>query len=142
MHVQRVETVASGLSGVAGLIDEVIENSEGVLDGLVVGHRRAGLERCVVLVWSERRACRCDGGLLVGLRDPATRTIRRTYALAPLDDLLGTFRLDWRASPADDVMIRYSAQREDDIAASTVERAIGTASQRQQSRNRFHGVLG
>ena len=83
-----------------------------------------------------------DGGVLVGVRDPAARTIRRAYALAPLDDLLGTFRLDWRASPADDVMIRYSAQREDDIAASTVERAIGTASQRQQSRNRLHGVLG
>jgi hypothetical protein len=83
-----------------------------------------------------------DGGVLVGARDPAARTIRRTFAPAPLDDLLGTFRLDWRASPADDVMIRYSGQREDDIAASTVERAIGTASQRQESRNRLHAVLG
>jgi hypothetical protein len=39
-------------------------------------------------------------------------------------------------------MIRYSVQRADDIAASTVERAIGTASQRQQSRNRLHSVVG
>jgi hypothetical protein len=83
-----------------------------------------------------------DGGVLVGVRDSAARAIRRTFAPAPLDDLLGTFRLDWRASPADDVMIRYSGQRQNDIAASTVERAIGTASQRQGSRNRFHAVSG
>jgi hypothetical protein len=83
-----------------------------------------------------------DGGVLVGVRDPAARTIRRTFAPAPLDDLLGTFRLDWRAGTADDVMVRYATQREDDISASTVERAIGTASQRQQSRHRLHAVLG
>jgi hypothetical protein len=39
-------------------------------------------------------------------------------------------------------MFRYSAQRADDIAAITVERAIGTASQRQSSRNRLHSALG
>ena len=83
-----------------------------------------------------------DGGVLVGVRDAAARTIRRTFASAPLDDLLGTVRLDWRAGQADDVMMRYTAQRADDIAASTVERAIGTASQRQQSRNRLHAVQG
>lgn len=83
-----------------------------------------------------------DGGVLAGERDTATRTIRRSYALAPLDDLLANVRLDWRASNADDVTFRYSMQREDDIAASTVERGIGSASQRQQSRNRYHAVLG
>ena len=83
-----------------------------------------------------------DGGVLVGARDTSTGTIRRSFADAPLDDLLATFRLDWRASAANDVTIRYSAQRADDIAASTIERAIGTASQRQQSRNRLHAVLG
>jgi outer membrane receptor protein involved in Fe transport len=83
-----------------------------------------------------------DGGVLVGVRDPGARTIRRTFAPSPLDDLLGTFRADWRAGTSDDVMIRYSGQRQNDIAASTVERAIGTASQRQESRNRFHAVLG
>jgi hypothetical protein len=83
-----------------------------------------------------------DGGVLVGIRDTATRSIRRTFAPAPLDDLLGTFRLDWRAAAVDDVTIRYSVQRQDDIAASTVERAIGTVSQRQQSENRMHAVLG
>ena len=83
-----------------------------------------------------------DGGTLVGARDTATRTIRRSFADAPLDDLLMTARIDWRARPADDVMIRYSGQHEDDISASTVERPIGTASQRQESRNRFHAALG
>ena len=83
-----------------------------------------------------------DGGVLVGRRDPAAAAIRRSFAPAPLDDVLATFRGDWRAAPADDVMFRYSAQRADDIAASTIERAIGTASQRQESRNRHHAVLG
>ena len=46
-----------------GLVDHVVEDSEGVLDGLVVGHLRAGLERGVVLVWSVDRACVFDGGL-------------------------------------------------------------------------------
>ena len=50
----------------------------------------------------------------------------------------------WTGAPAagDDVMVRYSGQREDDISASAVDRAIGTASQRQQSENRLHAVLG
>ena len=83
-----------------------------------------------------------DGGVLVGVRDPAARAIDRTYATAPLDDLLGTFRLNWGAGSNDDVTIRYTGQREDDIAASTVERPIGTASQRQESQNRLQAVLG
>jgi hypothetical protein len=83
-----------------------------------------------------------DGGVLVGVRDPATRTIRRSYADAPLDDLLTTARVDWRASGQDDVTLRYSGQRQDDISASTIDRAIGSASQRQQSKNRMHSVLG
>jgi hypothetical protein len=83
-----------------------------------------------------------DGGVLVGVRDPSARTIGRTFAAAPLDDLLGTFRLDWRAGARDDVMVRYSFQRADDIAASAIERAIGSASQRQESSNRLHSVLG
>ena len=83
-----------------------------------------------------------DGGILVGSRDTAARAIRRSYAAAPLDDLLTTFRGDWRATASDDVLFRYSGQREDDIASSAVDRGIGTASQRQQSRNRFHSALG
>ena len=83
-----------------------------------------------------------DGGVLVGTRNPASRSITRTFAPAPLDDLLGTARLDWRLTGSDDLMMRYSIQRQDDIAASTLERPIGTASQRQESSNRLHSVLG
>ena len=83
-----------------------------------------------------------DGGVLVGRRDPATRQIARTFAAAPLDDYLGTLRLDWRAADADEVMFRYTMQRGDDISASTLDRAIGSASQRQRSRNRLHSLLG
>lgn len=83
-----------------------------------------------------------DGGVLVGDRDFATRSIRTRYAPAPLDDVLGTLRADWRAAPRDDVMLRYSMQREEDIAASALERAIGSASQRQSSENRLHSLLG
>ena len=83
-----------------------------------------------------------DGGVLVGERDVAARSIRKSFADAPLDDLLATVRIDWRATASDDVNFRYSLQRLDDTAASTVERPIGTASQRQQSRNRIHALLG
>jgi Carboxypeptidase regulatory-like domain/TonB dependent receptor-like, beta-barrel len=82
-----------------------------------------------------------NGGILVGIRNPGAQTINRTFARAPLDDLLGTFRLDWRAGTNDSVMIRYSGQREDDTATSALDRAIGTASQRQQSRNRLHAAM-
>jgi hypothetical protein len=83
-----------------------------------------------------------DGGVLVGVRDPATRTIGRTFAPAPLDDLLVTTRFDWRTGPRDNVMVRYSGQRQEDVSASTLDRAIGSASQRQESTNRFHAAFG
>jgi outer membrane receptor protein involved in Fe transport len=83
-----------------------------------------------------------NGGVQVGVRDPQARAINRTFAPAPLDDLLPTLRLDWRTTPSDSVTVRYSHQREDDIGASALDRAIGSASQRQESRNRIHAVLG
>ena len=83
-----------------------------------------------------------DGGVQVGVRDPVSRTIGRTFAAAPLDDLLPMLRLDWRPSSNDGFTVRYSYQHEDDVAASSLDRAIGSASQRQASRNRIHGVLG
>lgn len=82
-----------------------------------------------------------DGAVLVGERDPATRTIIRGFAPAPLNDLLATGRIDWAPTYLDQVAVRYSLQREDDVAASTLIRAIGSASQRQSSRNNSHGVL-
>ncbi len=82
-----------------------------------------------------------DGATLVGLRDLSTRTIRRDIAIAPLNDLLSTHRFDWHPSSSDQLSFRYSLQREDDIAPSTLDRAIGSASQRQASKNNIHSVL-
>jgi hypothetical protein len=82
-----------------------------------------------------------DGATLVGLRDLATRTIRRTFAVAPLNDLLSTERIDWQPTALDRLFFRYSLQREDDVAASTLDRAIGSASQRQASVNNTHSFL-
>jgi outer membrane receptor protein involved in Fe transport len=82
-----------------------------------------------------------DGAALVGSRDLATRTIRRTFAEAPLNDLLSTERVDWQASAQDHLFFRYSLQREDDVAPSTLDRAIGSASQRQGSTNNTHSLL-
>src|SRR5690606_20567270 len=62
-----------------------------------------------------------DGGVLVGMRDPSTRTIGRTFAPAPLDDLLTTARVDWQAGGGDRVMLRYSGQRQEDISARSEE---------------------
>ena len=82
-----------------------------------------------------------DGAALVGARDLATRTIKRTFAGAPLNDLLSTERVDWQPSNVDHLFFRYSLQREDDVAASTLDRAIGSASQRQASTNNTHSFL-
>jgi hypothetical protein len=82
-----------------------------------------------------------DGAVLVGERDVATRTIRRTFALAPLSDWLGLARLDWSPSGRDRVTLRYAFEQADDTAASTLERSIGSATQRQDSTNGYHSVL-
>jgi outer membrane receptor protein involved in Fe transport len=82
-----------------------------------------------------------DGAALVGSRDLPTRTIRKGFALAPLNDLLSTERVDWRPNDKDQLTFRYSLQREDDVAASTLDRAIGSASFRQASVNNTHFFL-
>ncbi len=82
-----------------------------------------------------------DGAVLVGARDLETRTIIRGFAPAPLNDLLATGRIDWSPTNLNQVTVRYSLQREDDVAASTLIRSIGSASQRQSSRNNAHGLL-
>ncbi|HJS59370.1 MAG TPA: TonB-dependent receptor [Vicinamibacteria bacterium] len=83
-----------------------------------------------------------DGAVLVGERDVATQTIARSFVEAPLDDLLGTLRLDFTPSANDRFSLRYSMERATDTGASTLERSIGSASQRQESRNRYHTILG
>lgn len=82
-----------------------------------------------------------DGAVLVGERDTATRTIRRGFAPAPLNDLLGTLRSDFSPTPNNRLSVRYSIEQADDVAASTLIRSIGSASQRQESRNDYHSFL-
>ena len=82
-----------------------------------------------------------DGAVLVGTRDLATRSIRRGFADAPLNDLLSTERVDWQVTNDDRLGFRYSLQREDDVAASSLIRAIGSASERQASNNNTHSFL-
>jgi len=59
-----------------------------------------------------------DGGVVVGTRVPATRSIPRSYAAAPLDDLLGTARIDWRAAANHDVTIRCDSMNSDTLPRS------------------------
>jgi hypothetical protein len=82
-----------------------------------------------------------DGVVLVGERDLATRTITRGFAGAPLDDFLTTERVDWSPTANDNLNVRYSHQRENGITASTLVRAIGSASQRQSSLNKTNSLL-
>jgi len=82
-----------------------------------------------------------DGVVLVGERDLATRSIRRGFATAPLDDFLTTERVDWIPGIADRLSLRYSYQREKGITASTLVRAIGSASQRQSSLNKTNTLV-
>lgn len=82
-----------------------------------------------------------DGAVLVGERDLASRTIRRTFAAAPLEDLLATARLDWSASERDRLTFRLAFEDAADTGASTLERSIGSATQRQASSNVYHSLL-
>ena len=47
---------------------------------------------------------------------------------APLDDTLGSGRVDWRPNGADALSVRYAGERADDTGASSLDRAIGSAS--------------
>ena len=82
-----------------------------------------------------------DGAVLVGQRDVAARQIRRSFAPAPLDDLLGLVRGDWRVSDKDNLSFRYAAERLKDVGATKLDRAIGSASQRQSLLNRHQAFL-
>jgi hypothetical protein len=78
----------------------------------------------------------------VGERDVATRTIRRSLAPAPLDDLLATGRIDLAPSGNDNLSLRYVFEDTKDTGASTLDRAIGSVSQRQTSTNKYNmGLL-
>jgi hypothetical protein len=83
-----------------------------------------------------------DAVVQTGRRDLARREIVRTLAEAPLRDLLATARVDAQPTPRDVVSARYALEDADDTGASTLDRGIGSASQRQSSGNRYHlGLL-
>ena len=82
-----------------------------------------------------------DGAVLVGRRDVAARQILRGFALAPLDDLLGLARGDWKPSGQDHLGFRYAVERLKNIDATKLDRAIGSASQRQSLRNHHQAFL-
>ena len=81
------------------------------------------------------------GAVLVGTRNLATRSIVRGFSSAPLHDTLTTERVDWQPTNLDHIHARYSLEREDDVAASTLIRSIGSASQRQSSKNHTQSFL-
>jgi len=81
-----------------------------------------------------------DGALLVGQRDLSSRSIRRTFASAPVNDLMGTWKADVKLGESDQLVGRYSVQDADDVSASTLIRSIGSASQRQQAQNNYHSA--
>ena len=82
-----------------------------------------------------------DGGILVGTRNLSTRTISRSFTPAPLRDRLWSLRLD-SGGAVNRYMARYAGEWATDTATSAIERAIGSASQRQDGMNRYNSVLG
>ena len=82
-----------------------------------------------------------DGASLVGQRDLASRTIKRTFAASPLNDLLANFRGDWAATERDRFTFRYSLERENDTSVSNRQRALSSAAHRNDSRNNYQSFL-
>ena len=82
-----------------------------------------------------------DGAVLVGTRDTVAKTIRHSFASAPLDDGLWNLRVDGGSAP-DRFTVRYAGERSTDTSASAIERAIGSATQRQNALNRYHSWIG
>lgn len=82
-----------------------------------------------------------DGVVLVGTRNLATRSIARDFADSPLDDFMTSNRIDLSPSDKDRLNFRYSFEREKGIAASTLVRSIGSASQRQSGENKSNVLV-
>ncbi|HSE47575.1 MAG TPA: TonB-dependent receptor, partial [Terriglobales bacterium] len=82
-----------------------------------------------------------DGVVLVGRRDVPTQTIQRLFAPAPLTDLMFTPRLDWQVSDKDQLSFRYAVERADAVDSSTLIRALGSATQRQDGENHYQSFV-
>ncbi|HZD32809.1 MAG TPA: TonB-dependent receptor, partial [Candidatus Angelobacter sp.] len=81
------------------------------------------------------------GGVEVGTADLATETILKSYATAPATDAMGTVRGDWQVTNNDSLMMRYSIEQLNATGASTLDRALGSASQRQVLENKFQAFV-
>jgi Carboxypeptidase regulatory-like domain/TonB dependent receptor len=81
-----------------------------------------------------------DGATLVGIRDVPTRTIKRGFASAPLDDALFNSKIDYAVNDENRLSFRYSFEDIKARGASKLDRAIGSASYQQDLKNRFHVV--
>ena len=79
-----------------------------------------------------------DGATLTGIRDVANRRITRGFASAPLDDALFNSRVDYQANDENTFNFRYSFEDVKAIDSSKLDRALGSASYRQNLKNRFH----
>jgi len=82
-----------------------------------------------------------DGAVLVGIRDVPNRRITNGFATAPLRDLLINSRMDYNVSNSNSLDFRYSFEDVDATDSSKLDRAIGSASYRQQLKNRFHSFM-
>ena len=80
-------------------------------------------------------------GVPVGFADLNTQTIIKSYASAPGIDALGTVRGDWQVTDKDSLMLRYSIQQLNATGASSLDRALGSASQRQVLENKFQAFV-
>ena len=79
-----------------------------------------------------------NGAVLVGTRDVAARNITQGFAPAPLKDWLLNGRIDYLPSSNDQFGFRYSFENIKATDSSKLDRSIGSASYRQQLKNRFH----
>ena len=80
------------------------------------------------------------GGQLVATRDTATESFPKSFVEEPLHDWLATGRLDLRFSDRDRFSVRDSMELSDDLSQSTLDRALASASQQQQSTNHLHSI--
>src|SRR5687767_14359266 len=78
----------------------------------------------------------------VGERDFAARRVITTSAPAPLDDFLLSSRVDFTVSDDNRVFVRYAYNNAEDVAPGSLAALIGTAANRQLSKNIYHsGVV-
>jgi len=83
-----------------------------------------------------------NSSIQTGTRDFTTDTITDTAAAAPLRDLLLSNRADYQLNESNNINGRYSFNRSTDTAQATASSAtpLSTASERQNSLNRFNSV--